>query len=99
MVTRERREGLDPEAAQAVFRADAAKLPAYVGFEASGGRFVLCRISNVVDQQQIDPEQRKAMAKQLDPLIGQETLEARLASLRQNADVKINDKLLERGGG
>ena len=99
LVTRERREGLDPEGAQAVFRADAAKLPAYVGFEASGGRFVLCRISNVVEPQQVDSQQRKSMAQQLTPMIGQETLEARLANLRQNADVKINEKMLERSGG
>jgi len=68
--------------------------------DASDGRYVLYRISKVIDVPQIDAEQRRALAKQLDPLLGQETLDARVASLRQNGDVKVNEKLLvERTGG
>lgn len=96
MVSRETREGLHPEAAAAVFAADASKLPAYVGITAPGGRYVVYRVSKVVDVDSVDPAQRKEIARQLDPIAGQETLAARLGSLKQNADVKIDAKKLEK---
>ncbi len=95
-VSRERPEGLQPEAARAVFRADASKLPAYAGVEAQGGRFVLYRISKVIDGESIDPQQRKALAKQLEPLAGQEGLAARMSDLKQKADVKVDEKKIEK---
>src|SRR3954451_20275451 len=96
MVSRETREGLHPEAATAVFGADAAKLPAYVGLPVQGGRYVIYRVSKVVDVDTVDPEQRKQIAKQLEPIAGQETLAARIGSLKQNAGVKIDEKKLEK---
>jgi peptidyl-prolyl cis-trans isomerase D len=95
-VSRERPEGLQPEAARAVFRADASKLPAYAGIEAQGGRFVLYRISKVIDGESIDPQLRKALAKQLDPLAGQESLAARMSDLKQKADIKVDEKKIEK---
>jgi peptidyl-prolyl cis-trans isomerase D len=97
-VSRERREGLHPEAAQAVFRVDATKLPQYAGVEASGGRYALYRIDRVIDIDSVGPEQRKALAKQLDPAAGEVTLAARISTLKRNADVKIDEKKLEKGG-
>lgn len=100
IVTRERREGLHQEAAQALFSADVTAIPAYVGVDVQDGRFAIYRISKVVDVPQVDPEQQKALAKQLDPMVGQQTLDARVMSLREKGNVKINDKLLaERAGG
>jgi peptidyl-prolyl cis-trans isomerase D len=96
MVTRETREGLHPEAAAAVFAADASKLPAYVGVTAPGGRYVIYRVGKVVDVDSVDPAQRKEIAKQLAPIAGQENLAARIGSLKQNADVKIDAKKLEK---
>jgi peptidyl-prolyl cis-trans isomerase D len=96
MVTRETREGLHPEAAAAVFAADASKLPAYVGVPAQGGRYVIYRVGKVVDIDSVDPAQRKEIAKQLAPIAGQENLAARIGSLKQNADVKIDAKKLEK---
>jgi peptidyl-prolyl cis-trans isomerase D len=96
MVSRETREGLHPEAAAAVFGADASKLPAYVGMPAPGGRYAIYRVSRVVDVESVDPEQRKQIAKQLEPIAGQENLAARLGNLKQNADVKIDAKKLEK---
>ncbi|MEO8631088.1 MAG: peptidylprolyl isomerase, partial [Betaproteobacteria bacterium] len=97
VVTREKREGLHPEAAQAVFRADTSKLPAYAGVATTDGRYVLYRIDKVIESDTVNPDQRKAIAKQLDPILGQETLLARLASLKQRSDVKVEEKKLERG--
>ena len=96
-VTLQKRQGLHPEAAQSVFGADTAKLPAYAGVPVSQGRFVIYRITKVKDIAETTPEQRKALAKQLAQMIGQEQYIAYLASLREHADVKIDKKKLEQG--
>jgi len=96
-VTLQKRQGLHPEAAQAVFGADTAKLPAYTGAPVSQGRFVIYRVSKVKDVAETTAEQRKALAKQLAQMIGQEQYIAYLASLRERADVKIDKKKLEQG--
>jgi peptidyl-prolyl cis-trans isomerase D len=95
-VSRERPEGLQPEAARAVFRLDGSKLPAYAGVEAQGGRFVLYRVNKVIDGGSIDQQQRQALAKELDPLAGQEGLAARMSDLKQKADVKVDEKKIEK---
>src|SRR5262249_215725 len=95
-VSRERPEGLQPEVGQAVFRADATKLPAFTGVQLQGGRFALYRIGKVIDVQAIDPEQRKALARQLGPVAGQEALSAQVNDLKQKADIKVDEKKLEK---
>ncbi len=96
-VTLQKRQGLHPEAAQSVFGADTAKLPAYAGVPVSQGRFVIYRVTKVKDVAETSPEQRKALAKQLTQMIGQEQYIAYLASLRERADVKIDKKKLDQG--
>ena len=96
-VTLQKRQGLHPEAAQSVFGADTAKLPAYIGVPVSQGRFVIYRVTKVKDVAETNPEQRKALQKQVTQMIGQEQYIAYLASLRQRADVKIDRKKLEQG--
>ena len=96
-VTLQKRQGLHPEAAQSVFGADTAKLPAYAGVPVSQGRFVIYRVTKVRDVTQTSPEQRKALAKQLTQMVGQEQYIAYLASLRERADVKIDKKKLDLG--
>ena len=96
-VTLQKRQGLHPEAAQSVFGADTVKLPSYAGVPVSQGRFVIYRISKVKDLTDTTPEQRKALAKQLAQMIGQEQYIAYLASLRERADVKIDKRKLEQG--
>jgi peptidyl-prolyl cis-trans isomerase D len=96
-VSLQNRQGLHPEGAQAVFGADVSKLPAYAGVPATQGRFVVYRITKVKDVTAIDPEQRKALGKQLAEMVGQEQYLAYLASLRERADVKIDRKKLEQG--
>lgn len=97
-VSLQKRQGLHAEAAQAVFGADVAKLPAYVGVPAPQGRFVIYRISSVKDIAQVDPAQKKALARQLGQMAGQEQFQAFLASLKGRTDVKIDRKKLEQGG-
>ena len=96
MVTRERRGGLHPEGAQAVFSVDTSKLPAYAGLAAPDGRYVIYRISRVVDVETVDAEARKALAQQLEQVAGLESDAARLSSLKQRSDVKVNPKAIEK---
>jgi peptidyl-prolyl cis-trans isomerase D len=96
-VSLQKRQGLHPEGAQAVFSADVSKLPAYAGVPAAQGRFVVYRITKVKDVTAVDPQQRKALGKQLADMAGQEQYAAYLASLRERADVKIDRKRLEQG--
>jgi peptidyl-prolyl cis-trans isomerase D len=96
-VSLQKRQGLHPEGAQAVFGAEVSKLPAYAGVPAAQGRFVVYRITKVKDVTAVDPEQRKALGKQLAEMVGQEQYVAYLASLRERADVKIDRKKLEQG--
>ncbi len=98
MVTRERRAGLHPEAAQAVFGADASKLPAYVGLATPDGRYVIYRISRIVEVETVDAEARKTLARQLEQVVGWRPRPARLTSLKQRTDVRINQKAMEKSG-
>jgi peptidyl-prolyl cis-trans isomerase D len=98
MVSRERRSGLPPDAAQAVFSADVSKLPAYVGMSAADGSYVIYRIGRVVDVATIDAEARKTLARQLEQIVGMEAETARLNGLKQRTDVQINPKAIEKSG-
>jgi peptidyl-prolyl cis-trans isomerase D len=98
-VSLQKRQGLHPEGAQAIFSADVSKLPAYAGVPAAQGRFVVYRITKVKDVTAVDPQQRKALGKQLADMAGQEQYAAYLASLRERADVKIDRKRLEQDSG
>lgn len=96
MINRDQRQGaIPPEAAQAVFSADTAKLPAYVGHTLADGRFVVFRISRVVEASSINPEQRKALGSQVEQMVGMESAVSTVVSQRQKADVKINAQALE----
>lgn len=96
-VTLQSRQGLHPEGAQAVFGADVGKLPAYSAVGAEQGRYVLYRISKVKDVTAVDPEQEKALGRQLSQMAGDEQFRAYVSSLRERADVKVDRKKLEAG--
>jgi peptidyl-prolyl cis-trans isomerase D len=96
-VSLQKRQGLHAEGAKAVFGADTAKLPVYVGVPAPQGKFVVYRISKVKDVTQIDAAQKKALARQLAQMLGQEQYQAYVASLREQANVKIDRKKLDQG--
>lgn len=96
LVTREQRQDLPPEAAQALFSADISTLPAYVSQSLPDGRYVLYRISKVVEVPSIDADLRKALGRQMEQMAGTESASAALASQKQKAEVRINAKALER---
>jgi len=97
LINRDQRQtGIPPEAARAVFSADTAKLPAYVGHTLEDGRYVLFRISRVIEASGIDATQRKALSRQVEQMAGMETASSAVASQKQKAEVKVNEKALER---
>jgi peptidyl-prolyl cis-trans isomerase D len=98
LVSRESRQGLTPEAAQAVFRTDASKLPALTGVAVADGRYVLYRVTRVVTPATVDAEAKKALRKQLDQAQGGEEARIRLEALKRKAKIQINAKALEQGG-
>jgi peptidyl-prolyl cis-trans isomerase D len=94
MVTVVRRQGLHPEAAQAVFGADTSKLPAYAAAQGPQGQYVIYRISRVEDVESVSPEQIKGASAQISQIAAQEQFAAFLASLRERAGVKVDPKKL-----
>jgi peptidyl-prolyl cis-trans isomerase D len=96
LVTRERRAGLHQEAIEGVFRADASKLPAFLGLSTPDGRYVIYRISRIIDVQTVDAEARKTLARQLEQMLGMEAESARLRGVKERTKVEINAKAIEK---
>lgn len=94
-VSLQQRQGLHPEGAQAVFSADLKKLPVYAGVPTSDGRFVIYRISDVRDVKNVTPEQIKSTGAQIAQMAAQAQFEDFVASLRERAEVKLNEKALQ----
>jgi peptidyl-prolyl cis-trans isomerase D len=93
-VTLQKRQGLHPEAIAAVFGANVDKLPVYAGVEADKGRYVIYRVNKVTDTGKIDDAAKKAVRTQLSQMISQEEYAVFLASLREHADVHVNQQKL-----
>ena len=86
---------IPPLAAQAVFRMDAGKLPAYAGIELPGEGYALLKLANVVPGDKMDDAARKGMLQQLGGLLSKEEVQAYLAALRARYKVEINQVALE----
>ena len=95
MVSLQRRQGLHPEGVQAVFGAEASKLPAYAGVPASDGRFVIYRVTKVQDIQAVEPDKLKAAGEQLGKLAAQQQFEALVTSMRERAEVVVDRSKLQ----
>ena len=96
LVSREDAQGYAGAVLAEVFKADVGKLPAYAGAENPQGGFVLLKITRVLEGQADDVAKRKATSEELRRLIGQEELDAYVASLRLKADVKVQQDRLEK---
>jgi peptidyl-prolyl cis-trans isomerase D len=89
-VSRREPQGLPGELLRQVMSADAGKLPSYIGAPAGGG-YVLLRISRVIEADPKHDAGNRSAA-----LLGTAQYEAYVASLRQQADVEINQRNLEK---
>ncbi len=94
MVTLQRRQGLHPEGARAVFSADAKELPAYAGVSVDDGRYVIYRITKVRDVESVSPDEVQTATRQLSQLAEQEQYSAFVKNLRERSEVKVNEERL-----
>ena len=94
-VNRQKPGGLFPAVIDKVFRADAKKLPAYVGVETPMG-YSLVQVSKVIDIDKVDDKQREALAARLKDAVAAEELESTLASLRGRVGVSVRKDALEK---
>lgn len=81
--------GMNPEELRAIFKANADKLPHYVGLESAEG-FTLIRINKIIEPSDKEKEKFDAFKKQLQQMITQEETTAYLAAIRKQYEVKIN---------
>jgi peptidyl-prolyl cis-trans isomerase D len=91
-VSRREPQGLPADVLRQVMAADAARLPAYVGVPAGDSGFVLLRISKVIEAQ----PKAQDLGNRPAALLGAAQDEAYVASLREQADVEINQRNLEK---
>lgn len=87
---------LAPHAVSAIFKADASKLPAYVGTGIPGG-FALFRISQVkpFTPQGDEPPRAKALKTQYARQVAEAEFSAWMSALRARYPVEINKAMLE----
>jgi peptidyl-prolyl cis-trans isomerase D len=93
-VNRSKPGGLFPMVLDKVFRADAKKLPVYVGVETPAG-YSLVRLSKVIDIDKVEDAQRDALSGRLREAVAQEELESTLGSLRQRVGVTVKKGALD----
>jgi peptidyl-prolyl cis-trans isomerase D len=89
-VSRREAGGLPSDVLRQVMSADAAKLPAYVGVSAGDSGYLLLRVSKVIEGDAKQAGNRPAA------LLGAAQYDAYVASLREQADVDINQRNLEK---
>ncbi|WP_347554337.1 SurA N-terminal domain-containing protein [Robbsia sp. KACC 23696] len=90
-VTRSNPQGLSQPVLSEVFKADAAKLPAFVGVDVPDGGYAIYEITKVGSGATADPTQVTQIEAQLSQVEGQTENAAYLAALRKRASVKVYD--------
>jgi len=85
---------LPPPAAQAIFRMETGKLPAYAGVELPGTGYALFKLNKVLAGEQLDAATRQGMLKQLGNLVTQEETRHYLDALRSRYKVEVNQSAL-----
>lgn len=95
IVSRLDSRAISPLEAQAVFRLETAKLPAYTGVELPGSGYALVRLNKIVPGDKIDDATRNGMTQQLGNLMAKEEIQLYLAALRARYKVEINQAALE----
>ena len=89
-------QGLPPDVLRTVFKADAARLPAYVGVALPGNGYALLRISAVKPGEVAkDDPRRGALVQQYARFIAAEEFSAWMATLKEKYPVQINKAALE----
>lgn len=84
-----------PAEAQALFRLETGKLPAYAGVELAGSGYALVKVLKVTPGDKMDDATRKGMLQQLGTLLAKEEVQTYLTALRSRYKVDINQAALE----
>ncbi|WP_028225035.1 SurA N-terminal domain-containing protein [Paraburkholderia ferrariae] len=92
-VSRSDAQGLPPAALSAVFKADAQKLPAYVGVDLGNDGYAIYRVNSVTNGPAVDGTRLAAAQQQLAQVSGQSQLQAYLDALRDRSKVKYYGSL------
>jgi peptidyl-prolyl cis-trans isomerase D len=88
--------GFSPDAVTRVFQADTTKLPSYIGAPNERGGFSIYKLIAVNTPAGGDPKRIDIARDRLGEQIGRELVNAYVASLKAQADVKINQEALEK---
>ena len=90
--------GFTPDAMAKIFRADAKKLPSYVGAVNDKGGYSVYRVSKVTDPE-IKDDAVKTASTQLSGEVSRELFTAYLSSLKKKSDVVIRQENLDKKAG
>ncbi|MFC5462870.1 SurA N-terminal domain-containing protein [Massilia niabensis] len=90
LISRTQEPTINPAGALAALKADATKLPAYVGVELPGVGYGVYRIGKVSQPPQLDQARRSQEAQQISQLAGQAELYNFVEAIKAKAKVKIN---------
>ena len=93
MVTMVKRQGLHPEGLKAVYGVAEDELPAHVGMEIDDGRYVIFKVSKIVDMETVTEDDMSTAKEQLVQMVKQQQMSAYIASLRDKANVRIKGDL------
>jgi peptidyl-prolyl cis-trans isomerase D len=85
-----------PDALKSVFQADPSKLPAYAGATTEKGGYAVYRITRMIEPPAADDAKLNAANSRVADQLGRELMNAYLASLKANTDIKINQANLEK---
>jgi peptidyl-prolyl cis-trans isomerase D len=85
-----------PDALKSLFQLDQGKLPAYTGAANERGGFALYKLTKVIEPPTPDEQKLNAANARVSEQLGRELMNAYLAALKADADVKINQAQLEK---
>ena len=98
-VSRQGKPTVHPDAMKAIFSADTAKLPVYLGVDLRDRGYGIYRISRVIDAPPLEAAREKEMQEQFARQAAQEASTAYVDSLKAAARIEINKANLEKKGG
>jgi peptidyl-prolyl cis-trans isomerase D len=88
-ISRTKQSGVNPSVLQTLMKADASKLPAFVGVESPGQGYSVYRINKIGQPATPDPAHRTAIQQQLGNALAQQEMLAYIEALKQKAKTKI----------
>ncbi len=89
-VSRNDAQGLPPTALGAIFKADAAKLPAYVGIDLGADGYAIYRVNSVEKAVPVAADRLTGAPQQITQVYAQADIEAYVNSLKARSKVKLS---------